>query len=429
MFKKILNYTQLHDTNVVKDYLKFSFRQRKAKKDYKLYINICKIYNVYPDTIKELLNNIPVLGYYKDYFYILSFSRNQKLDQHIYNIVSSQLKKDMEYIKNGQHNKITTMGKWIPKESSTINKKIDFVDKFNKIFYPGVSKFTARKEYRKMKTFINDTLGTLEAKLCTKKYDDINFSKVSYNALKRNEQKLLTIDVCKQKLELHIETQMKQLPIAEFIKNLLTEKIPVNIMEKTWNTTKYIEQIPYNKFLKENNFKCILDLSKDTYNHSMQHFAVGCALAFGNVHVCNEGTLKLDGDILERSKHIMRHSGPCKSVDVTNYIDPLSNNHNMLFITDKELNNIDKLNVNNTMITQFKLKNKYTYDVISYKNNIAKIEKENCLAIVSTNIKKKNMIKTIIDTSHELNITLFEKYIVHILVSAVTLFGIYIYLF
>ena len=135
MFKKILNDIQLKDIELVKEYLKFSFRQRKAKKDYKLYINICRIFDVYPDTIKELLDNIPTLGYYKDYFYVLKFSRNATLSKYIYDIVVKQLKIDMQHIKSKQNDKITTLGKWLPRETSKINKETNFIDNFTEIFY------------------------------------------------------------------------------------------------------------------------------------------------------------------------------------------------------------------------------------------------------------------------------------------------------
>lgn len=76
-YKTILSNEQLNDPSFVKEYLEFSFKKRRPEKDAKLYINICKIYEKYPETIQELLDNINKLGYYKDYFHILKYSSRQ----------------------------------------------------------------------------------------------------------------------------------------------------------------------------------------------------------------------------------------------------------------------------------------------------------------------------------------------------------------
>ena len=78
-FKTIITKENLGDQEFVKEYLEFSFYKRKPQKDVKLYKNICRIYEVYPETIKELLTNIPRLGYYKDYFHILKHNHLRML--------------------------------------------------------------------------------------------------------------------------------------------------------------------------------------------------------------------------------------------------------------------------------------------------------------------------------------------------------------
>src|SRR5207245_2961042 len=109
---------------------------------------------------------------YKDYFYILNFSKNTNLDDYIYNIIINQLK---EYLKNIKCKKqISTLGKWLPREKSEINKKINFIDKFNSKFYPDFAIYSARKRYRKLKSMLNKNLGTLEVNLCAKNYDKID---------------------------------------------------------------------------------------------------------------------------------------------------------------------------------------------------------------------------------------------------------------
>src|SRR5579885_2376372 len=105
-FKNILYDHELENVNIVKEYLTFSLNKRKPKKDFKFYINICKIYNFYPNTICDILDNIPKLGYYKDYFFILFFSRNENLNNYIYKIIINQIKKDVDNFNKKQ--KIST---------------------------------------------------------------------------------------------------------------------------------------------------------------------------------------------------------------------------------------------------------------------------------------------------------------------------------
>ena len=140
----ILSDDDIQDVDKVKLYLAESFSKRKPKKSNKLYINLCNIYNLYPNLIENILNDISKLGYYKDYFHILYFSTNYKLNNYIYNLVISQIKSDLENLEPGK--KISTLGKWLPSEGSKINKKINFIDKFNSLFWEKENKFTLRKK-------------------------------------------------------------------------------------------------------------------------------------------------------------------------------------------------------------------------------------------------------------------------------------------
>lgn len=152
-YTKILSDEEIQDTTLVQDYIAKSFNKRKPKKSNKLYINISNIYTVYPRLVENILNELPKLGYYKDYFHILSFSKNYQLNTYIYNIIINQVNEDLKNLKLNKP--ISTLGKWLPSENSKINKKINFIDNFNALFFPKnlkLTKFTLRKKYRQMKT-------------------------------------------------------------------------------------------------------------------------------------------------------------------------------------------------------------------------------------------------------------------------------------
>src|SRR6266567_1453470 len=142
-YHRIFHEQDLMDAPFIKSYLEKEFRFRRTKKNKALYINVSIIFQEYPDTIKEILDNILSLGYYKDYFYVLMFSRNPELDQYIYGIIIGQLRYDQINLKNNK--KISTLGKWLPREDSKINKKCNFIDKFNKIFFPNITDLFAAR--------------------------------------------------------------------------------------------------------------------------------------------------------------------------------------------------------------------------------------------------------------------------------------------
>lgn len=378
-FKNILHDDELTNIDTVKEYLQYSFRQRKPKKDYKLYINICKIYDHYPETIKELLNNIPTLGYYKDYFYILMFSRNSNLDDYIYNIVVKQLKEDLQNLKLKKE--ISTLGKWLPREKCKINQKCGFIDKFNALFYPDITdKFTARRRYRKMKTMLNNKLGTLEAKMCTKKYEEIDFNKVSHMALKRNTESLMKHDECKIKLDEHETATLNKMTLSEFMKELVSETHPVDKMDKLWEHNRFRMEIPYIDKLMANSV-CIIDLSKDTFSNNAEFFTIGMALLIdkfstldNKVIICNDNVMKLDGNILDKVKKLLQYVGPCRGIDVNKYYDlvmkfnPNNKCKNIVFVTTKKINDIESFSDKNITMLQY-IPDYNSYDIVYYNGD------------------------------------------------------------
>lgn len=416
-FKKVLRDDDLKEIETVKEYLQFSFRKRKAKKDYKLYINICKIYNVYPETIKDVLNNIPKLGYYKDYFYILMFSRNNQLSQYIYDLVISQLDEDLKNLKEDKQ--ISTIGKWLPRESSKINKQCNFIDTFNSMFYPDVSIFTARKRYRKLKTMLNDKIGTLEAKICTHQYSQIDFNKVSHMALERNKETLLKHDESKLKLETFIKNNLKKMSLAEFIKEVITNNHSQELIEDIWENNRFSMEIPYISRMICNSV-CVIDLSKDTYNNDCQYFTLGMALLIdqfstldNKIFVCNDNCIKLTGTIKEKLDQLTKYCGPCKPIDISKYYELVTKNNvnnpckNIFFVTNKNINCIEWLCDKKMTLVQFKPYYE-GYDIVYYNGDYVKLFSKYTTKQYGNNevdvyqSRSKN-IKNIIDTSNELN--------------------------
>lgn len=370
-FSGILNDAELSNIETVKSYLQFSFRSRKPKKDYKLYINICKICELYPETIRELLNNIPTLGYYKDYFYILMFSRNAMLDSYIYDLIYRQLLSDVRNMKESKQ--ITTLGKWLPRENSKINLKCNFIDKFSQMFFTEVRDVNnGRKRYRKLKTALNKYLGTLESKICTKKYDEIDFSKVSHNSLKNNKEHLLKHDEVKEKLNEFEMSFLKKLHLSGFIKELYNNNYSAEMLLAVWEHNRYRMDIPYiDKIIA--NSTCIIDLSKDTFNENAEHFAIGMALLTDTfslneqkVIVCKDNKLKLTGNLIDKANYIMQNIGPCREIDIEKYLDILEPNcKNLIIVSNKDIVNCKMLAEKQITLLQF-MPTYDSYDIVHF---------------------------------------------------------------
>jgi hypothetical protein len=441
IFKHILNPSELNDSEFIKNYLKFSFSKRKSKKSNRLYINICRIYNIYPKTIEELLDNIPNLGYHKDYFYILLFSRNSKLNNYIYNIVINKIKSDIRNLKNG--NKISTLGKWLPRESSIINKKIKFIDIFNSKFFPDDSKFHARKKYRKLKHLLNNKLGTLETKMCAKEYDKINFEKVSNNALKKNMNALNKHEDCKNKIIELEKEQLKKKSLSDFIKQILSETHDPEMIERVWEFSKkrYLDEIPYlNKIIS--NSVGLFDLSRDTFKCDMQYLTIGVALlfdAFSESKILlfndpnNKGTLA--GTICDKVKKMMMSCGPCPTINLENYINLLTgddNNKNLLIVSYKDEINFDCFKDKNMSSLHIQLNYDDNFNIIYFNGSkvkkLIKYEGPDERGQNSDNgiwkIQPKNIVN-IINESNELNGFTYPIYLIMALFS----FWLSIYLY
>ncbi len=377
----ILNVSQLKNVGVVQNYIQQSFIKRRTKKSNKLYINICNIYKYYPNLIISILNDIPKLGYYKDYFHILSFSRSNDLNNYIYTIIINQLNEDI--INMNGNKKISTLGKWLPSEGSKINRKINFIDTFNTLFWKNdqhLNKFTLRKKYRLLKTTINEKLGTLEAMMCKKNYENINFNKTSKSALQKHTHHLITHEGIQEKLDTYNVNKLKKMDLYYFTFELFGNKYTVEQLENVFNSNNYHFNIPYIKDLVNNSI-CIIDLSKEMFTNNSHLYGIGIALLVdklskhkGNIIVGNDIIHFKDTDtIIDKRNILMKYSGPCRDIDVQRYKNLLktTDKYTLLFVTNKQIN----VNVNEKVIQIVPYFNG-NYDIIMYENdNYKKITK------------------------------------------------------
>ncbi len=405
-YKKLLTEKDINDIDIVSDYISKSFNKRRPKKCSWLYMNIANIYGVFPAVIEDILNNLPRLGYYKDYFHILSFSKNNKLDDYIYNIVIRQLNDDLKNLKSKKP--VSTLGKWLPSEGSKINKKINFIDKFNAIFWEQplnkkLTKFTLRKKYRQMKTMLNEHIGTLESLMCIKGYDKINLNKVSPNALKKHKHHLVGHTELSQKINEYELDKLIKMNLFEFTKELFEDNYDIQTLEQVWAQNNYHFKIPYLNKLIDNTI-CVLDLSKDMFTNDAQYLAIGFALLIdkvskqkNNIIVCNDNIIKFDvtDSLIEKKNKLLKYSGPSKPINVNNYKQMIksTDKYALLFITNKKI----EFNKSDTMMQIIPYYNN-NYEIICFSNGTYKKSEK-----LEEDELTSDRIKSIIKSSDELN--------------------------
>lgn len=388
-YKTILSDEQLLDKSFVQEYLEFSFKRRRPEKDPKLYINICKIYTTYPDTIKELLDNINKLGYYKDYFHILKYSKQPDLSNYIFDLVTTQIATDIINMKNKTN--ITTLGKYLPREKSKLNIKINFIDRFNETIFPNQNQFTARKNYRKLKTEFNKYLGTLESKLSTKQYEDINYNKVSHYALSRNLTVINNHDVAANKLKEYMFNKLKSGSLTYFISCVLSHEFTEDEINNVWEFNRFLMDIPsLNNELVANSM-CIIDLSKDTFTNKFEYFTIGLALLVdqfsllkNKVFLAGHGLIDFTNKtITQKAEYLMKLCGPVRNIKLEEYLEIANNLNqnkckNLVFVTGKDIGNIEEILMNKQITLRQYIPGFGKYYILYYNgNSIRKFCREN----------------------------------------------------
>jgi len=243
--------------------------------------------------------------------------------------------------------------------------------------------------------------------MCTKKYDEIDFNKISRNALKKNMKALMKHEICKINFENYEIENFKKMEISDFIKEICINNHSSEIIQKFWQEHKFSINLIDQLIDKS---VCILDLSKDTFNNNNQYIAIGIALLVNSISILNNkifignNCIKLTNYITDDIKIILDNCGPCNS-NIIKYFKLIKKYNedfnNIIFVTTKDISNIEWLLNKNISLIHYKV-NEFGYDIIHYNNkNISKsyiINKNN--EIINENIIN---IINIIEKSDELN--------------------------
>jgi len=159
-----------------------------------------KLHSEFPDTMEEILESFPSIGYWGDLnnIYKIVYESNNapwypyktRLLNKIIKICCYNLHLEEENLNNTNDcSKFTYLCKWIPREKNAINKDTKVVNKILQAYYPKLYKkkrVTAFKRYRKLVSSINKKIQTTEIYMCDKKFSKIDYNQVPTTCLEKN---------------------------------------------------------------------------------------------------------------------------------------------------------------------------------------------------------------------------------------------------
>lgn len=255
----------------IKVFLLEQFADRKSMKKKVFYKNVSTYYEKYPNLIIEILDNFPKLGYWKDFLLVLKYTDNQDLINYIYNLLVDQYKQDLANYKEKKN--ITTLAKWLPRQKSSFDVELNFVDNFNKILYPTYTTIRARVCYRKHISKMCKYLEVPEQYICSKEYEKINFSKVTDNFVTKYHEKLLTN--VPDNLEAYVIQKFTNMNLWKFVRTITNRNKKFDdfykkIIQEVWDCRKIYFLPELNQIIDLTNInKILVDISDNIYSTHM----------------------------------------------------------------------------------------------------------------------------------------------------------------
>lgn len=300
--KKVSYLVKLFNTNHHKN------GSSKCNEFYKM---LGMIYNTYPSLIKELVDYIMEWGNPRDFLLIIAFSDNKELNDYVYQKVLEIIHNDLEILEKNDDTPISTMGKYLPRNKTFINTETNFQDTFTMLMWPTAKRITKydkvklSKKYRKLKSKLVNRLDIIETYIEQNKLEDIDFKGKSYFSIKKYMSKLITNEVCKNKLIRYFNEKYSTFHLSHIINMLLNNNLTtfeIDCINNYYNNNKrrftrdLLNDMPFTRIEK---CTILIDISKYLYDKKLMAVAISIALCFyeNNCIIMatqNNGSTKLD---------------------------------------------------------------------------------------------------------------------------------------
>lgn len=292
------------------------------------FILIFEWYDFCPSLSKLMLKhffmapkNLKPLGSWKDVKYFCEYCLNNGLTvehpliKYVFNLTVEQLVNDVLTIERGNDN-ISLVAKWIPREKSKrfgwIFQELSFL--YFHYYLETAKTFEKREkallkcktDFRKLISYLNKKLDTVQIKQCSKNWSQINFEKLTATTMFKQTKALLNLDQqrnvrtifndrmeCAKQFEEYIisdllnpsEKHNKNVNLLpgdlvkrafELLKSINTRAVEVDLLNLQWK--KCLSQVEY-----EQNFKTIIpmvDMSSTIEKDKLYHaIGLSCLIA------------------------------------------------------------------------------------------------------------------------------------------------------
>lgn len=272
------------------------------------------------NTLNRLRN---INKYFKQYLFIMMACSNRKLHNDIYDIIIEKLNQDLMNLYNNI--KISTLAKWLPRENSSFDRELDFVNKITKKMYPGLPPNRAKQLYRKNIVKLTAVFDIVETKLCNKQIDDIDFKKVPLSALKRYSKVFSQNSNRSSDYVCEVMNRLLKMSDKKFVDTL----IEWNVSRFETSLIKNAFIVRKNKILKENSYLSkqipVLDVTinfikhKYFYKYMLQTLALAektnVVVAVGDENYVLQ--FEWNTTLQERYKKILACIGHSKRINIT----------------------------------------------------------------------------------------------------------------
>ncbi len=294
---KFKEYLEQKDVEKIKQYIIDAYsRKHGPKKIYRFYLALAHLYPIYTKTIQELIVTTQKWGYGKDYLYLLTAAkkkRRRKMINFIYDHLIEKLHDDAMLYREDK--RISTLAKWLPRQKSSFDKSLNFVEHMCNRMYPGYRRRTARNLYRKAIVTLSKYINVTEQMLCAKRYDEIDFNHVPVVCYRHMFNTFIRHEVARNKLEKFLREKYGNYRVQGLVSLVFNKKVTPfeqNIINDIWekNRSYYVEQLREELGKSVDTTDVIVDLSKSLYDSKHICDIIGiCMLALdgGNKVILN----------------------------------------------------------------------------------------------------------------------------------------------
>lgn len=424
-----LNYNNKEE---VKNYIIEKLSSNKLYKGNNFLKKLIALYNIYPKTITNIIDNIPKITYYKDYLRILNISKNDELNNYIYKLLLTQINQDIDNYSNGKS--ISTLAKWLPRKGREYDRKLNFVNTFGEKMFGNINRIKLFRKYKKTLSDLTRLINPIEIQFCARDYDSINVKNLTKKNNETYNNKLQKHENLKNDNLTYVEQKINNMNYHQLISRILwlqnlndqkkkTYQYEIEFMEKMWQTNfeKYIANTDYNlanKYL-------VLDMNSKMLNsQKLETIKISLLSLFINKYIIinkkNPSIIEKKDSIFECIDNIITNCGLLKNIN----IDLIEEKINELSLESKKY----------IILTE-----KSYDDIINSKNDIDYIKFDNIkLKLINNNKyegnplyyeyinKKRELLIKIFSDSEEFKENIKPKYIRGLMILA-TIYLLYKY--